>query len=85
MPATRVQGIAAGLHVAVRLPDDLDEAALIAAAARRGLLVGGLAEHRSAPGPPALVLGYARPPEATLRAPVSALAAAAEAVQRRGS
>jgi GntR family transcriptional regulator/MocR family aminotransferase len=78
LPSMRAQGIAAGLHVAVRLPDDVDEAELIAAAARRGLLVGGMAEHRVVPGPPALLLGYARSPEPALRAAVSALAEVVE-------
>jgi GntR family transcriptional regulator/MocR family aminotransferase len=81
LPAARAGGIAAGLHVAVGLPDDVDEDALLAAAARRGLLVAGMAEHRFAPGPPALLLGYARPPEPALRAAVGTLGEAVEAVR----
>jgi GntR family transcriptional regulator / MocR family aminotransferase len=77
-----VEGVAAGLHVAVRLPPHLSEAAVAAAAAERGVAVGTLAEHTHAPRPPALVLGYTRLPEPGLRAAARALLAAMDAAGR---
>jgi len=71
-----VEGVAAGLHVAVRLPPHLTEEAVVAAAAARGVAVATVGEHAVAPRPPALVLGYARLPEAGLRAGAAALLAA---------
>jgi GntR family transcriptional regulator/MocR family aminotransferase len=68
-----VEGVAAGLHVAVGLPPQLTEAAAVAAAAARGVAVATVGEHAVAPRPPALVLGYARLPEAGLRAAARAL------------
>ena len=62
VPEARVAGIAAGLHVAVYLPGDTDEPRVLEAARARGLGVFGLSEHRTAPGPPALLLGYGRDP-----------------------
>jgi GntR family transcriptional regulator/MocR family aminotransferase len=71
-----VEGVAAGLHVAVRLPPQLSEEAVVAAAAARGVAVATVGEHAVAPRPPALVLGYARLPETGLRAAARALLAA---------
>ncbi|MGO8961864.1 MAG: PLP-dependent aminotransferase family protein [Streptosporangiaceae bacterium] len=64
VPVVGVTGIAAGLHVLVRLPDGVREEDLIARAAARGLALLGLAGWRVT-GPdlgPALVVGYATPP-----------------------
>jgi GntR family transcriptional regulator/MocR family aminotransferase len=72
----RIEGVAAGLHVAVRLPPGVEEQAVVAAAAARGVAVGALGEHAVAPWPAALVLGYTRLPEAGLRAAARALLAA---------
>ncbi|MFI7489249.1 PLP-dependent aminotransferase family protein [Micromonospora echinaurantiaca] len=74
----RVHGVSAGLHALLRLPaDGPDEAALLAAAARRGLALGGLAAHRHRPGahPPGLVVGYATPPGHAYPAALDALLA----------
>jgi GntR family transcriptional regulator/MocR family aminotransferase len=60
IPAANVGGIAAGLHLALYLPDGVDEARVLASALARGVGVQGLSEHRTAPGPPALLLGYGR-------------------------
>jgi GntR family transcriptional regulator/MocR family aminotransferase len=68
-----VEGVAAGLHVAVRLPPQLSEEAVVAAAAARGVAVATVGEHAVAPRPPALVLGYARLAEDGLRAAARAL------------
>ncbi|WP_375390147.1 aminotransferase class I/II-fold pyridoxal phosphate-dependent enzyme, partial [uncultured Amnibacterium sp.] len=61
----RVEGVAAGLHALVRLPAGVDEEAVVAAAADRGLALEGLRQYRvpGAPAPgPGLVVGYATPP-----------------------
>jgi GntR family transcriptional regulator/MocR family aminotransferase len=60
LPAWRVQGAAAGLHLCVLVPEDVDEVAVVEAATDRGLLVLDLGRLRSTVGPPGLVLGFAR-------------------------
>ncbi|WNV73964.1 PLP-dependent aminotransferase family protein [Geodermatophilus sp. DSM 44513] len=60
LPAWRVQGAEAGLHLCAMGPADVDEVAVVDAAAERGLLVLDLGRMRSAPGAPGLVLGFAR-------------------------
>ena len=68
LPGARPLGIAAGLHVYVRLPDWCDEAALIDAAREQGLLIGGARWHWSDPSAlPALVLGYGAVNEQAIR------------------
>jgi DNA-binding transcriptional MocR family regulator len=75
LPAVRVHGVSAGLHVYVELPAGCDESATVLAAAERGVAVAGVASMRvQAPGPPALVLGYARLPERRAAEAVSRLA-----------
>jgi GntR family transcriptional regulator / MocR family aminotransferase len=71
-----VEGVAAGLHVAVRLPPGMDERTAVAAAAARGVAVGAVGDHSASPRPAALVLGYTRLPEDGLRAAARALLAA---------
>jgi GntR family transcriptional regulator/MocR family aminotransferase len=59
-PRLEPAGIAAGLHLVAYLPDGTDEAAVIEAAAGRGLTVHGLAPYRiSHAGRPGLLFGYA--------------------------
>ncbi|MEX0170990.1 PLP-dependent aminotransferase family protein [Streptomyces sp. LMG1-1-1.1] len=88
VPEVRVTGIAAGLHAVLELPPGSEPAAL-AAAARHGVAVEGLAAYRhpDAPGPPrpaGLVVGYATPPERLYGAALEALCTAlAEAVASR--
>jgi GntR family transcriptional regulator/MocR family aminotransferase len=63
-PTVATSGIAAGLHVLAHLPGRAEED-VIAVAARHGLVVDGLGAF-TAPGhehPPALVIGYATPPD----------------------
>lgn len=64
-PGVRVSGIAAGLHAVLDLPPEgapLD--AVLARAHRLGLAVPALTAFGSAPShPPALVVGYATPPD----------------------
>jgi GntR family transcriptional regulator/MocR family aminotransferase len=59
LPQARISEAAAGLYELVELPEGTDEAALVAAAAARGVGVEGLALHRFNPGgTPGLVLGF---------------------------
>ncbi|MFJ9041565.1 PLP-dependent aminotransferase family protein [Streptomyces sp. NPDC102406] len=64
LPGAAVLGPAAGVHAYVRLPPHTDEAALVAAALRRSVLVRGAAgfHARAGEGPPALVVGHAQLP-----------------------
>jgi GntR family transcriptional regulator/MocR family aminotransferase len=70
VPAVGVTGIAAGLHVVVRLPAGVTEEDVIARAASRGLALEGLDSCRAAEAGdvgglelgPALIVGYATPP-----------------------
>jgi GntR family transcriptional regulator / MocR family aminotransferase len=70
LPAARVEGVAAGLHLLITLPhlavDDTELAAHIGRTEH--LFVHPLSWHRHAPGPPGLVLGYAAHPPDRLRA-----------------
>jgi GntR family transcriptional regulator / MocR family aminotransferase len=61
LPGCRVENDdPAGLFELIELPSGADEAALLAAAARRGVGADGLSWHRFGhEGPPGLVLGYA--------------------------
>src|SRR4051812_25509652 len=77
LPAARPQGAAAGLHLLVPLPPEVDEGAVVAAARARGVALSGLAEHCLRPAGPAVVLGYGRITEATIERGVQELAAAA--------
>ena len=57
-----VTGDAAGAHVVVRLPGAAAERAVIAAAARRGVALDGLARHHlGEPAVSGILLGYAGP------------------------
>jgi GntR family transcriptional regulator / MocR family aminotransferase len=76
LPDARPSGVAAGLHMVVHPPAGHDEAAVVENARARGLGLHGLAEHRIVPGPPALLLGYGRIPEAAIEPGVRELAAA---------
>jgi GntR family transcriptional regulator/MocR family aminotransferase len=58
-PQLRPAGVAAGLHLVAYLPDGVDENAVVAAAAERGVAVEGIGRYRLAPGGPgALLFGY---------------------------
>jgi GntR family transcriptional regulator/MocR family aminotransferase len=74
-PGVRVAGVRAGLHVVVQLPGGVAEADVVAAAARRGVAVSGLGDYGGG-ARPALVVGYATPPEHAFTAAVARLAAA---------
>ncbi len=77
LPSARAAGGGAGLFELVELPAGTDEAALVAAAAARGVGVEGLALHRYKPdGPPGLVLGFGAMPEPAIEQSVRLLAEA---------
>jgi GntR family transcriptional regulator/MocR family aminotransferase len=77
LPAARVAEGAAGLYELAELPAEIDEAALVAAGAERGVGLEGLALHRFKPaGPPGLVLGFAGLPEAAIEQSIRLVAAA---------
>jgi GntR family transcriptional regulator/MocR family aminotransferase len=59
LPSASVKGIAAGLHMLITLPDDVDDVALADELQAAGVLVHPLTWHRRLPGPPGLVVGYA--------------------------
>jgi GntR family transcriptional regulator/MocR family aminotransferase len=77
-PGVRVLGVAAGLHVAVEPPSPVDEKALVARAAERG--VATYAFRHSASGASVLMLGYANVPEPSIEPALRELRAAYEAV-----
>jgi GntR family transcriptional regulator/MocR family aminotransferase len=59
LPDFRPAGIAAGLHLVTWLPDDLEEATVVAAAAQHGVAIAGVAQFRLSPAPRAgLIFGY---------------------------
>lgn len=81
MPEAEIDGISAGLHATVRLPPGHDENAIRRETMKRGIVLEFLSDHCVGPtaGPPILLLGYARSPQAALRAGIGALAEALRA------
>jgi GntR family transcriptional regulator/MocR family aminotransferase len=75
LPAATTAGVAAGLHLFVRLPDGCDERALIRATRLRGAVVEGTARHWADPAaaPPALVIGYGAAGEAAIERGIATL------------
>jgi GntR family transcriptional regulator/MocR family aminotransferase len=71
-----IGGIAAGLHLTLRLAPGTDEQAVVDAAGARSLRVRGLADYRLRPAPdePGLVLGYGNLATASVAAATSLLA-----------
>ena len=59
LPTLVPMGASAGLHVLAQLPDDVDEDALVRAAAAAGVGLTGATESYSEAASPGLVLGYA--------------------------
>jgi GntR family transcriptional regulator/MocR family aminotransferase len=82
VPELEPAGVAAGLHLVAWLPPDLDEATVVAAAARRGLGVYGVGPYRIArTGPGGLIFGYATLGERTIEEGIGLLAAVLEEVR----
>ncbi|RKT52579.1 PLP-dependent aminotransferase family protein [Saccharothrix australiensis] len=78
LPAWTPIGVAAGLHVVVRLPDGTDDLALQERLAGRGVHAQALANFAREPAFPGLVLGYAALTPDRLRLAVHELRAAAD-------
>jgi GntR family transcriptional regulator / MocR family aminotransferase len=76
LPGLRTSGGAAGLHLMLWLPDQLNEDAVIAAVAQRGLAVNGLHEECAVAARlgPALLLGYGGISEQAIPEAISRLA-----------
>ncbi|MEV0268612.1 PLP-dependent aminotransferase family protein [Hamadaea sp. NPDC050747] len=76
LPGTDLGGIAAGLHVVLRLRPGLSERQVLDAAAARGLALGALGTHWHEPGthPQGLVVGYGTPREGAYPAALDMLA-----------
>ncbi|GAA2209854.1 PLP-dependent aminotransferase family protein [Nonomuraea monospora] len=62
LPQIRVMGIEAGLHVYLELPPHWDELRTVGAARLLGLSAEPVGPMRDLPGPPAVVVGFARLP-----------------------
>jgi GntR family transcriptional regulator/MocR family aminotransferase len=76
LPALRVRGIAAGLHLMVALSPGADEDAIVDAAAKRSMRLYGARQYHAngAEAPPALVAGYGGIDEGAIPAAVTILA-----------
>jgi GntR family transcriptional regulator/MocR family aminotransferase len=83
LPEAEIQGIAAGLHVTVRLAPSDNEHAILDEARRRRVAIETMDEYRLAggDGPPTLLLGYGQIAEASIRAGVAELARAIRATR----
>jgi GntR family transcriptional regulator/MocR family aminotransferase len=75
LPDAEPSGVAAGLHVFVRLPPGVDERALRRAARREGVRIERAARHWARPedAPPGFVLGYGAIDEAGIERAVATL------------
>ncbi len=82
-PEVRVSGIAAGLHVLVELAAGDTERAAVARAADRGLALEGLSGYADAASDrrPAVVIGYAKPPEHAFTGAIARLCATLTSVR----
>lgn len=80
LPQLSVEGADAGLHITLRLPDEIEEAeeaAIVARLQRHGLATEGLSRYSStAEGPRRLFLGYGRISETGIQQGVTLLAEA---------
>ncbi|MEU6340500.1 PLP-dependent aminotransferase family protein [Streptomyces sp. NPDC046977] len=82
VPAVRVSGIAAGLHVVLRLPPGTPAAQVVAEAAAQGLGLQSLDEF-GGQDTEELVVGYGTPPEHAFAGALDALCALLDARTRR--
>jgi GntR family transcriptional regulator / MocR family aminotransferase len=74
-PGLRVTGLAAGFHAVLHLPESADEAAVIAAAAERGVgLYGMSGMRRMTTAGPQLVLGFGDAPQPAIEAGIAEIA-----------
>lgn len=84
LPEVRPVGASAGLHVVAWLPDDIDEAVLIARAASVGVALTGVTPYRRIPanGPGSLIFGYGMPTETEIDEGVRLIARELAAMRR---
>jgi GntR family transcriptional regulator / MocR family aminotransferase len=75
LPHARLEGVDAGLHAVLRLPDDVDDLELVSRLARRGLAASPLSAYAVEAPVRGLVLCYAGLPETRADAAVRTLAA----------
>jgi GntR family transcriptional regulator/MocR family aminotransferase len=81
-PELEPAGIAAGLHLVAWLPEDLDEQAVIGAAAREGVAVAGVSPYRlAAASRGGLIFGYSNLSERAIADGVARLARAVARVR----
>jgi GntR family transcriptional regulator/MocR family aminotransferase len=75
-PHLRLTGLAAGFHAVAHLPEDADEAAVVAAARARGVGLFGMGRYRSDPAghPPQLVFGFGNTGQRAIREGIAAVA-----------
>jgi GntR family transcriptional regulator/MocR family aminotransferase len=79
LPQAHVEEGAAGLFELAELPENVDEGALVSAAAKRGVGLEGLSLHRFKPSDsPGLVLGFAGMPEPAIEQSIRLVAEALE-------
>ena len=76
LPEWQPVGVAAGLHVVLRLPEGTGDAAVSERLAGRGVFAPPLSNYAAHPPYPGLVLGYAATSPDRLRAAVTEIAAA---------
>ncbi len=77
LPGLEIEGVAAGLHVTLRLPEGADASGIVAALRRRGVATEGLGRYSgTAAGPRRLFLGYGRIAESAIEPAVRVLAQA---------
>jgi GntR family transcriptional regulator/MocR family aminotransferase len=74
LPGARLEGVDAGLHVVLRLPDDLDDLDVVTRLAERGLAASPLSAYAVEATVRGLVLCYAGLPETQADAAVRRLA-----------
>ncbi len=72
-PQLRIEGIAAGVHLVVALPDPVDDAAIAAEAKEAGIALDPLSRFQIHTRRSGLVLGYGRLHESVIPAAVQAL------------
>ncbi len=82
LPELEPAGIAAGLHLVAWLPQDLDEATVITAAAREGVAVAGVTPYRLSPASRGgLIFGYSDLNERAIADGVARLARAVSSLR----
>jgi len=83
LPDAVIEGYAAGLHLLVRLPPDVEEERYVAAAEAQGVaLLGTLRMYGTLPPQPCVVIGYGRRSSTMLEEAARRLGAALAAVRQ---